>query len=386
MHNLSDEELDKIFQDAAAEHKPVYNPEDWDRLATRLDVKPTPFVPKSKYFLIASLLFFVAVFIAWNVLIDSAQPSTEVLDPIEDSNTGKDKVIQSISGATPTESKSLENRNVPDNVTHSHILSTGQMMVQPAVELTISEKFTYENNETGQYVLSEEADAIELKIDKVIEVVDQGQDSTTKEVALDDSISDEALNESRKLLLKLALSPDLTSLQFFKPGKPGFNAGVAMEYYLGPAFSISTGIYYTKKSYNDPDPEGSYGGGYYYPNQKLEGTCSMLEIPVNLYVHFNEKSKTNFYLGTGFSSYIMMNELYTFKDNYNSTLYQLEYDGLSRDWLAVLNISLGVTRSLTPYIDFQVEPYYKAPLKQLGEGKMRLNSAGAFFNLRYKLL
>src|SRR5690242_6403952 len=57
MPDISDHELDKLFQEAAAGIKPKFDPEDWERLAARLDGGgKTSFAREISLYSVAALL------------------------------------------------------------------------------------------------------------------------------------------------------------------------------------------------------------------------------------------------------------------------------------------------------------------------------------------
>ena len=60
-------------------------------------------------------------------------------------------------------------------------------------------------------------------------------------------------------------------------------------------------------------------------------------------------------------------------------------DGKNNEWFKVFNLSIGVEHRLSNRWSLQAEPFFKAPLGDIGEQGVRLSSAGIFFGLKYKI-
>ncbi|MBL6449024.1 hypothetical protein JMN32_22120 [Fulvivirga sp. 29W222] len=200
-----------------------------------------------------------------------------------------------------------------------------------------------------------------------------------------DDITGEASLNSRSFALKLAYSPDLTSVGYFEPDKPGSNFGLMGAYYIN-RWSISTGAIYSRKIYFS---EESSGGGYYSGSSdfiRIDGDCRVIDIPVNISYYLSKNVNHGFYLLTGFSSYIMLLESYDFFSKANGTEkeWSSEYENKNNHFFSVLNLSLGYERQVKNGFFVQLEPFIKAPVAGIGEGKVDLVSTGAFLNLMYK--
>jgi hypothetical protein len=80
----------------------------------------------------------------------------------------------------------------------------------------------------------------------------------------------------------------------------------------------------------------------------------------------------------------MTEEKYDIYYGRNGTPYPASNPNGSQYVFSILNVSLGMERTLGKHLSFQAEPYLKVPLKGLGMGSMRINSYGMYFTLKYK--
>ncbi|HEY5748340.1 MAG TPA: outer membrane beta-barrel protein [Chryseolinea sp.] len=193
---------------------------------------------------------------------------------------------------------------------------------------------------------------------------------------------------SHSWFVKLPVSPDFSSINYTTPGKPGINIGLLGEYSLSRHFSVSTGAIYSKKLYDSKDPDKSYSsGGWTAKASSLSGDCSVLDIPINVTYYIFPESKTSLFVTLGSSSYIMLKESYVYTVWANQKDYQYEenFSHKNNEWFSMLNISIGVQRRIGEHFFVQAEPFLKAPMSGVGEGKVNLVSTGVFFSLKYKL-
>ncbi|UII30848.1 PorT family protein [Fulvivirga ulvae] len=189
----------------------------------------------------------------------------------------------------------------------------------------------------------------------------------------------------RGFAVEMAYSPDLTSVGYFKPDRPGSNFGLMGSYFMN-RWSVSTGAIYSRKIYFS---EESSGGGYYSgPSDftRIDGDCRVIDIPINISYYLSNNVHHGFYLSAGFSSYIMLRENYDFltKSNGTEREWSSEYENKNNHFFSVLNLSLGYERRIKNGFFIQLEPFVKAPVSGIGEGKVDLVSTGAFLNLMYK--
>jgi hypothetical protein len=162
-----------------------------------------------------------------------------------------------------------------------------------------------------------------------------------------------------------------------------------LTWHFAKKFSFATGAVYTKKNYS------AYGKDYHPPKgywtnyitlDELNGSCWMIDIPLNLRYDFSGGKKYTFFSSAGVSTYLMNKESYTYHYMYNGNY-------TSRNWLnddntshlfSVVNVSAGYEKSVGKNLSIQVEPYLKLPVSGIGFGKMQMNSYGINFAIRLR--
>lgn len=194
---------------------------------------------------------------------------------------------------------------------------------------------------------------------------------------------------TQPLELGVVVGPDFTRVNFGQGDKAGYNIGVQVGYRFANRWSVNSGLLYTKKNYTAAGedftpPKHSWIS--YVDLHKVQGYCSMFEIPVNIRYDLNSNTQKRFFVSTGLSSYLMKKEYYD---------YYFTYQGVDRKepWQrdstvgyisSILNLSAGYERAIGKNFSLQAEPYFRIPLKGLGYGTMNLDSYGIYFTLKYK--
>lgn len=194
--------------------------------------------------------------------------------------------------------------------------------------------------------------------------------------------------QHRPWSIKVSVAPDLTSINYGGTGKTGFNFGPVVEYGISSRLSVSTGAIWSKKLYDQKDPEKTYGqGGNTIKANSLEGDCRILDVPLNVTYYLFPARRTNLFVTAGASSYLMMDEkyVYTVSRNYHDYDYVETYSSNNMEWFSMLNFSVGVQYQLARKWFIQGEPFLKAPVKGVGKGKVNLVSTGVFVSVKYRL-
>lgn len=192
----------------------------------------------------------------------------------------------------------------------------------------------------------------------------------------------------RGLELGLIAGPDMSAVAFGPLYKAGYNVGLQVGYRFSNRWSVNTGIIYTKKFYQADSQHFHYkNSNWNWDLDKVEGNCSMWEIPVNVRYDVSFNNKRRWFVSTGLSTYLMDKEYYTLS-YYTAGGYPypvpLNSDSNSNYFFSIWNLSAGMERSLGKHFSLQAEPYLKVPLKGLGKGSIRMNSYGIYFTLKYK--
>ncbi|HTE32671.1 MAG TPA: outer membrane beta-barrel protein, partial [Chryseolinea sp.] len=205
---------------------------------------------------------------------------------------------------------------------------------------------------------------------------------------LETIVKDASVRVTHPWFVKLPVSPDFSSIDYKKPGDPGINIGLLGEYQLSRHFSLSTGAIWSKKLYDTENPDKSYSSGSWSAKaSKLDGDCRVLDIPINVTYYIFPERRTNLFVTVGASSYIMLKEqyVYTVWANQKEYQYEEEFSHKNNEWFSMLNLSVGIQQRLGKGFFLQAEPFLKAPMSGVGEGKVNLVSTGVFVSLKYQL-
>ena len=188
----------------------------------------------------------------------------------------------------------------------------------------------------------------------------------------------------------LIAGPDWSSVKMQSVNQTGYSLGVLAGYRFNKRISLESGVYWDKKYY--------YSTGEYFstkhlpvqyppalPNKSVEGYCNMFEIPISIRYDFATRINHGFFAKTGFSTYIMKKEVYSFTKTNDAVKGPFPYYNTTTDFMAILQLSGGYERTIGQKTKIRVEPYVKIPLQGIGIGSMPISSAGIYFGITYSL-
>jgi Outer membrane protein beta-barrel domain len=190
-----------------------------------------------------------------------------------------------------------------------------------------------------------------------------------------------AKNKQSHFYAGLIVAPDISMVKFQSVKGVGFSAGILFGYRINQKFAIESGVYFDTKNYFT---QGDYFSTKNVPQMinadllNVNGTCHMVEFPVNLRYDFHASKKNNWFITGGFSSYFMFKESYNYNYLYNGSPRERSYDynKPSQNWFSVLDISIGYEHSAGRFGKIRVEPYLKTPLAGMGAGSLPILSTG----------
>jgi Outer membrane protein beta-barrel domain len=434
MQNMSDNELDDLFKEAAEGFKPPQDASAWEQMAARLD-QAAPISGFWNWKTISGLTAtgIIAITATWYALTPQQNVLTTT-DAQHGSNNATQGVVQeqkeqthkpgdeNFTAAQPVENQddgngtvetkpgSTEETSKETSNSHQQKLSSARRPAghnddaRAQKEVPSAEKVN-PNNSSESKLIGENAitetslsQQIVSSADKNKPEVSQDSVQLTQAVSKSDSLEHSAEREKNPekekvksragFSIKLAVSPDFSSVNFFSASKPGINFGVLAGYSFNSRWSVYTGVISSKKLYTSKDVEGSYSwAGHDYPVKELDGDCRIIDIPINVYYSFFPERSFSLKVGLGFSSYVMRKETYNYcVDNYGTdAFYEQRVKGENNEWFKILNLSVMAEKKLTNRLSAEFEPFVKAPLAGVGEGKVSLVSMGAFINLKFDL-
>ena len=185
--------------------------------------------------------------------------------------------------------------------------------------------------------------------------------------------------------ITLSGGADMSYVNIKTPGKTTFLYGAGLSYTMAKRVTVRSGFYVTKKIYSATPAEYN---GTIYPNLfKIDGNCKVYEIPFSISYNLVQRKKHSISVSAGVSSYLMKKEAYNYE--YKTPAGQYYYykklvDNENKHYFSVATVSGGYQYNLNTRFSVMAEPYIKLPLKGMGYGKMKLNSAGVLLTVTVK--
>jgi len=435
MKKLTDEEIDSLFKEAAANYEPAYHPSEWEVMNKKLEGKPFR-VPMWVIIAgIGSLFFLSGIGVGvWmnsqppvnaqlpneehslltvksdtvsskhkNDLVQSnppiaTQPSNlKIVSSLNEQlrqNEPKETIISSSTSASQVSNyKSVKavsnNRNEKESITQVNQLQPNsnelesQSLIKPAA---VNSLISDEN--VISYQEQKPAETIKLLTSHDSTLVQPKENSKTDSSFVND-LKEESKKEdlNGKWFIKVMSSPDNSSINFSSTAFAGYNITALFEYQLSNRWSFSSGVVISNKKYVTDE-------ALVYSGKKvngLDGTCQVIDIPIMVYYRIPTSSRFSFYSGVGFSSYLMLSENYKYStvsnSSYSSTTrtWDTKVEGKNNEWFKLINVSLGVNYQLNGRWSLLAEPFAKLPMAGVGEGKVMLSSTGMFLGIKYKI-
>ena len=203
------------------------------------------------------------------------------------------------------------------------------------------------------------------------------------------------------LSIALHASPDLSGIGLINFERPGSNAGLAVQYQLTNRLSINVGAMYSTKRYH------TSANNYVWPAYTqmevwpsgIYGTCKMIDVPLNfrydwlLRPRAGGRAPARWFASTGLTSYFIQREVYNY-EYANPKDPRIKTHGWDNQragrpggsfGFSNLNISLGYEQPITQRLSWQVEPFMKVPLQEVGYFRIKLLSTGVLMGVRYRL-
>jgi hypothetical protein len=233
--------------------------------------------------------------------------------------------------------------------------------------------------------------------DNKVTTISKADTATNKKQAVTEKAKDPSLTASGKDKKKpskgffnnfgitLAGGADMSYVSISNPGKVTFLYGAGLSYTVAKRITVRAGFNITKKIYSATPAE--YNATIYPNLDKINGNCKVYELPLSINYNFGQRKKHNWTAGAGISSYLMKKEYYNYE--YKTTAGQYYYynrtvDNENKHYFSVLTVSGGYQYNLNNHFSLMAEPYMKIPLKGVGYGKIKLNSAGLLMTVTVK--
>lgn len=228
--------------------------------------------------------------------------------------------------------------------------------------------------------------AINIGADTALKTKAEVSEKDTAAVAKNDTTANKKVKKTPPikrtgLYVGLGAALDATTIKLQKINHVGYEFAFVAGYRLNNTWSIESGLkldqkkYYSKGKYFDKKNTGIPTASYIH---FLNGTCDMIEIPLNVKYDFRSKKLSGFYAVAGLSSYIIKKEDYNYFATHSGNDYYADrsYKNSGNNLFSILNLSAGYQFIFKNNSSLRVEPYLKVPLSGLGIGKMPFTSTG----------
>lgn len=184
-----------------------------------------------------------------------------------------------------------------------------------------------------------------------------------------------------------SVAGDVTAIKniFKQDVKPVY--GLSVGYQFNKRLHVQGGFYAGKKIYAaGPGDYKLKPGSYIAKIIRADAECYIYDIPVSVRYNVLPRKASNGYLMAGISSVILKREIYDMHFfNPSGTYRRMSYTYTDNTaFLSIFNLAIGYEHKLSNALYILAEPYLKLPLSGLGEGKVKLYSAGLQLGIKYQ--
>lgn len=234
---------------------------------------------------------------------------------------------------------------------------------------------------------------LDKKADELIDSLSEKEQLTSKTIS--DSIpAMRKKKHSRGFYLTASAGPEITGVSGKSVTGKDISSrfGVGLGYQLNRKWSVQTGFYSVAKKYvagkEDYNPkDDAYISGM--NNLSVDANCRVFELPLSLRYSFTTRKTYSFFMSAGVAGVIMKREDYEFTYTRGTFPYigtytdEKAFTG-NRHFLAFAQFSGGISKKINNSFSFVAEPYVTLPLHGVGEGRVKLFSAGLQLGIKFK--
>lgn len=190
-----------------------------------------------------------------------------------------------------------------------------------------------------------------------------------------------------KFSITVSAGPDYSSVAS-RPGQWRGQYGFGVGYSINDKWSVRTGFYVARKVYTaDTNSYKAPGNGpYNFKLDEIKANCLVYEVPVSVMYNFAKGKNHSWFVSGGLSSYFMRSEKYDYIYKYQTMTetHKYAFKNENTHLFSVLGLSAGYQYNFNRRLSLMAEPYVRLPLSGVGQGRVKLKSAGALFTLSYK--
>jgi Chain length determinant protein len=437
---MPDEEIDKLIKDAANQHHPPFDSGAWDKMEELLD-KHMPQKKRRKKVIFFFLLFLLVGGVISVAVEKNYTNKTTIANNFTDGNK-KSAVNNLITTTTnnldsssdlnnKTEKINLSNKNNTPTSTLTKTIKSKRVIIKTGQGNFIDDnQYNYnktkKRNTKGRFNVTVKKPAIANGKDNIAVTPAESTDNTSSDnvdgvlplnnleititdkelIDKKDTIIEPAINEKdssksttptsskktkktlgSKIAILVAAGTDQSFVSINKTEKIKLLYGAGISYQVSNSVAISAGFYVANKKYT-ATPTQYKTTGYVNPMLKsIDALCKVYEIPLT--IHYNSKTvkKHNWFGAVGISSFLMKKEDYNYlyvRPNGTTWTYNHFVSNKNNHYFSVLTLSAGYQYTLNKHLALLAGPYLKIPLGGIGDGAVKLKSAGLLITASIK--
>lgn len=398
--NLEGKELDDFFRKGLSNEEIPFEEAHWERLERRLEKKKRrrTITWLTVSGIAAMLLLTLSIsYLLFNnentqsvetVVKKSKNPGTTTPSDTYNNSPSNEKTLEETRDEIRNLTQLSSKRSREDNILHikkspaATVSRNYAEVITPteAKEVVNPQLIASESVETPQTIMPENSQP---------ETMNQ---PGFQEIQKKDSVLASTTNQSFKrspFSVSFLAGPDINGVNNLKSNRGGISAGIVVNYKLSKALSISTGALYAKKLYNSEFEYYKPNSNYKFPTDPklVNADCRVLDIPLNINYTAFSRSKDAVALSAGISSYIMLNEGYSFTYETPATRGPRRYyiSNQNKHYLGILNFGVAYERKVSDEVSIGFQPYLKLPVTDIGYGNVKLLSTGVLTSVKLNL-
>lgn len=422
--NMTDEELDQLFRDAAENFKSSNPPQGaWEAFYTKnereikhkelqplpvLAKKTTPFFTLAKAYKVAAalLILFAACAIVWLIASEQSKYKDDsitksILHAPADTtgsvaiNFQKDTAgtsaplslnIDALTAATPRLPVITERK--PGDITYPlstkgkdvllHAGASAGMPASPALPLPKNKAI--------------EGNAQQANIKKPDGVTGQhvyaDKNNYTTPPLFTTAKTPSKRSSSGRWQLGLVGGANVAMVKGDIATTPGLTTGILVQHRINDTrVSVESGVIYENMTYAVENESFNPGGQPVSSKvSNISGSCTMIDVPVNVRYDMVHSKKRKAFVSTGVSPTVMVKQsyVYDYTDENGTRLIDRDVTGQGKNFYAVANVSVGYEQKWNK-TSVQVAPYLKIPMGEIGYGNLSLGGIGTQVSIKRDL-
>ncbi|MCL6523979.1 MAG: hypothetical protein K6T34_04875 [Thermoflavifilum sp.] len=389
--DMSDEELDKLFQQAADAQQPEVPPSNWQEIAHRLHHSRWQVLPRGWFWIGMGAAAATIGWLSWKLWL---QPASTVVTPPQPNHV----VVQqpAYPPRNTPQSTPLPNKSItPHSATAfpSSSLHTSSKNQSRATHIPALPPVNPTNLESSTQEPAPVPDSLSLAVAVANTELPFIRPTTTPTIQtpVDEQVRLHRADFQRlhpyKWSVRFLTGPSWAKLPHSAANYSTFSSGLMLQVELLPRLHVEAGMLWSRAYYEGTPHD------YHIPispsmreNIKdIDASCKITDIPINIEWDAWKLRNGRLFMGTGLSSYLMRREnyVYSYKRYIPGYPWQVSLKNENQHLFAVWNISAGIETYINPHFSIQLQPYFKLPLSNIGYGQARLQSFGTWFSLNY---